>query len=402
MEKKVISVSKLNQYIRNLVEGDANLCSILVQGEITNLTKHYTGHYYFSLKDEESKVSCMMFSYNVKNLKFDLNNGDLVVIFGYLSVYEKTGTYQLYARSIEPFGLGQELLKIEALKKKLKEEGVFDIPKKSIPQYPRCIGLVTSSVGAAVHDFIHTIQSRWNVEILVFPCLVQGKEAPESIVNALEETKKYEIDTIIIGRGGGANEDLSAYNDERVVRAVIACQVPIISAIGHQIDSSIVDMVSDYSAITPTDAGVKATPDKYQIIQDLISNRDYLNTLIERKIDKLRQFLLELSSSKGLISPLDRLLLEKKQNEQINERMSNLIKEYFNKIQNNLTALNAKLMSLNPYGVLSKGYSLIYDENKNVITSINEVKKDDIIVINMKDGLIKAKVEEKNGGSHNG
>ena len=130
MEKKVITVSKLNQYVKNIIEGDINLNNILVQGEITNLTKHYTGHYYFSLKDEESKVSCMMFSYNVKNLKFDLKNGDLVLIYGYMSVYEKTGTYQLYARNIEPFGLGQELLKIEALKKKLKEEGVFDLPKK--------------------------------------------------------------------------------------------------------------------------------------------------------------------------------------------------------------------------------------------------------------------------------
>lgn len=395
MEKKVITVSKLNQYVKNIIEGDINLNNILVQGEITNLTKHYTGHYYFSLKDEESKVSCMMFSYNVKNLKFDLKNGDLVLIYGYMSVYEKTGTYQLYARNIEPFGLGQELLKIEALKKKLKEEGVFDLPKKEIPKYPRTIGLITSSVGAAVHDFIHTIQSRWNVEILVFPCLVQGKDAPESIVKALELTSNYDIDTLIIGRGGGNNEDLSAYNDERVVRAVLSCPIPIISAIGHQIDSSIVDLVSDYSAITPTEAGVIATPNKNQIIQDLISNREYMNSIIERKIDKLRQLLLEISSSKGLISPMDRLLLEKKQNEQLIERITYNMKQFINRYQNELASLNGKLISLNPYGVLSKGYSLIYNKNKNVITSINDIEKNDIIIVNMKDGKLIARVEDK-------
>lgn len=395
MEKKVLTVSLLNNYLKNLIEGDLVLNNIIVQGEVTNLTKHHTGHYYFSIKDENSKVSCMMFSSYVKNLKFPINEGDLVLIYGRVSVYEKTGTYQLYVNYMEPFGLGQELLKIEALKKKLKEEGILDRPKKMIPAFPTKIGLVTSSNGAAVHDFIHTIQSRWNVEIDIFPCLVQGPLAPESIIKALKKADEYGVDTIILGRGGGANEDLSAFNDEGVVRAVIACNTPIISAIGHQIDSSVTDLVSDYACITPTEAGVKATPDKYQIIDNLIGNREYLANLMNSKIERLRQRLLEISSSKALISPLDKLKLQNEENKGIRLRLVHLMDNYLNLLVNQNKTYLARLTSLNPYGVLKKGYSLIYNKDEEVVTSINDLKLGEEIKVDLNDGRLIALVKEK-------
>lgn len=390
--EKVYNVTLLNQYIKNLIEGDFKLANVLVVGEICNLNKHYTGHYYFSIKDENSKISCMMFSFNVNKLKFDCKNGDEVLIKGYVSVYEKNGSYQLYVQQMEPYGKGKELIKLEELKKKLKAEGIFDLEKKSLKKYPQNIGIVTSKSGAAVKDLIHSIQSRYNPQIYIFPCLVQGENAPKSIIKALEQAKEFKLDTLIIARGGGANEDLSAFNDEELVRYVANYSTPIISAIGHQIDSSILDLVSDYSCITPTEAGVKAVPNKSELLDYIQSSTVYLSSLINRLIDNFTKRLLYLNASKGLVNPIDKYINKLKDVESYQLRLSNKINLLINDKINHYKNLTSRLNVLNPYSLLNKGYSLIYKDNE-VITSINQLNIDDLITINLKDGNIEATVK---------
>lgn len=391
--EKIFNVSLLNQYIKNLIEGDFKLANVLVVGEVCNLNKHYTGHYYFSIKDENSKISCMMFSFNANKINFDLKNGDLVLIKGYISVYEKNGNYQLYALNVEPYGKGKELLKLEELKKKLKQDGILDLEKKKIKQFPNNIGIITSKSGAAVRDIIHSIQSRYNPQIYVFPCLVQGENAPESIKKALINALSYDLDTIIIARGGGANEDLSAFNDEDLVRYVAYYPLPVITAIGHQIDSSILDLVSSFSCITPTEAGVRCVPDKKELIQ-YIENRQYvLSNIMRYKIDFYIKRLFEINSSKGMQSPLSKFegkikditLLENRLNNHINNRLM----IYCNKLEICFNKLNV----LNPYALLNKGYSMIYKED-NIITNVEQVDVNDHITIKLKNGSVDATVKE--------
>lgn len=414
---KYLTVTKLNFYIKNLIENDTKLANIVVKGEVSNLNKHYTGHYYFTLKDDNSKISCMMFSSYVNKIKTPINNGDEVLIYGYLSLYEKNGSYQLYCRSIEPFGLGQYLIQLEALKKKLKEEGLFDRQRKMIPQYPSKIALITSKSGAAIKDMIHTIQSRFNPEIFVFPCLVQGEGAPESILNAFLLADDMGFDTIIIGRGGGANEDLKAFNDETLVRAIASSKTPVISAVGHQIDTTLIDYVSDLAAITPTDAGEKATPDKRKLLLLLEGNRNYLNQLMNSKIDKKKQELLQIMSSKYFISPKDYLIESRKRVEQLMRQGSLIIKTRLDNSKINieqssfnlsysinkiidfktiqLDKLINRLKGLNPSNIIDKGYSLVLDQCGKVLSSIEEYQIDQPIYIQLKDGRIKAIVKEK-------
>jgi exodeoxyribonuclease VII large subunit len=393
INSKIINVTTLNNYIKNVFEGDVFLSRIYIKGEISNLNKHYTGLYYFTLKDENSKISCMMFSFNVNKLKGDIKNGDEVLIKGYVSVYEKNGSYQLYVQDMEPYGKGKELLKLEELKKKLKEEGIFDLEKKELPKYPKKIGLVTSKSGAAVKDLIHSINSRYNPQIYIFPCLVQGENAPKSILNSLKLALNYNLDIVIIARGGGANEDLSAFNDEELVRYVSSYPLPTIGAIGHQIDSSLLDLVVSYSCITPTEAGVKAVPDKDELIDYLRSKQLYLNSLINRKIDLYTKRLLYINASKGLLSPLDKYLSKIKDIEKyklaIDHHINDKIKNYVNKLDNFYSKLNA----LNPYQLLNRGYSLMY-KDKNIVTSIDQLKIGDSISINLKDGEIISTVDQ--------
>ena len=388
---KIYNVTLLNQYIKNLIEGDFKLANVLVVGEICNLNKHYTGHYYFSIKDENSKISCMMFSFNASKINFDVKNGDEVLIKGYVSVYEKNGSYQLYALQMEPYGKGKELLKLEELKKKLKAEGIFDLEKKKLPKFPSKIGIVSSKTGAAVKDVIHSITSRYNPEIYIFPCLVQGENAPKSIIEALDNALNYNLDLVIIARGGGANEDLSAFNDEELVRKVAVYPLPTIGAIGHQIDSSLLDVVVSISCITPTEAGVKAVPNKFELLDNIKAKKTYLNSLINRVVDNYTKRLLYINASKGLVSPLDKYLSKLKEVYNIKIQFNNLInsklKEYINRLDINYS----KLHSLNPYLLLNKGYSLIYKENE-IITSISQVEENDNLIINLKDGQLNVEV----------
>ncbi len=394
---KIYSVSNINQYIQYIIQNNASLQNILVQGEISGLRKDFKGHYYFSIKDDRCSLSCKMWSSTASRLNFIPKDGDEVLIKGSVDVYDVRGTYSLTAYYMEPYGLGKELLKLQELKKKLEQEGLFSLPKKKIPAFPKSIGVVTASSGAAVHDLITTIQKRYNSQIYVFPCLVQGKDAPKSIIKALERTKDYPLDVIIVGRGGGSNEDLFCFNDEELVRYVASLNVPIISAVGHQIDSTLIDLVSDASCITPTDAGVKATPNKYDLIDELDSYQIQLTSLINRIIDNYKNRLLNINASKGLISPFDKYQLKVKELNSIqlrlNGRMNEIISDYDKSYHN----LNGRLKALNPYLILNKGYSLI-NVGEEIISSVDQIKENDDMIITLKDGKVISKVISKSKG----
>lgn len=390
----IYTVSNINQYIKYIIENNASLQNILVQGEISGLRKDFKGHYYFSIKDEKCSLSCKMWSTTAARLDFAPKDGDEVLLKGTIDVYDVRGTYSLTAYYMEPYGLGKELLKLQELKKKLEKEGLFSLPKKEIPKFPRSIGIVSASTGAAVHDIINTIQKRYNPSIYVFPCLVQGQDAPKSIIKALENTKSFDLDLIIVGRGGGSNEDLFCFNDEELVRYVASMETPIISAVGHQIDSTLIDLVSDASCITPTDAGVKATPNKYDLIEELKSTQTNLNSLINRQIDLYKNRLLNINASKGLISPYDKYQIKLKEIKELNIRLNSRMNEIIVSLDHSISNLKGRLQALNPYLILNKGYSLV-NLDEEIITSIDQVKENDNLLITFSDGKIETKVIKK-------
>lgn len=411
-----LSVTQLNYYIKSIVESDFSLMNILVIGEVSTLTKHYSGHYYFTLKDESSQIKCMMFSNYVKQVDFNLENGQEVLIEGHLGVYEKNGTYQLYCRKISLYGEGQYLLKLAALKEKLKKEGLFDLPKKNIPLLPKRIGVVTSKEGAAIFDFITTIKKRGNTEVYLFPCLVQGIEASKDILRAVKESLDYNIDLLVITRGGGSKEDLKAFNDEALVKFVASINLPVITAIGHRIDTTLIDYVSSYSCITPTDAANHSIASQDDIRLRLKELEKFLDLKFKRFLDKKMERILLLSQTIETYSPINRFkllqssirnntqkidyqigsflsqkyqtLLDLMKKGEINQR-SRLL-SYYNKLQN----LMNKISYLNPYSLLESGYTFIVNEEDKIVSSVENIKIGQNISIRLKDGLIKATVEE--------
>jgi exodeoxyribonuclease VII large subunit len=393
-EEKLLDVTTLNLYLKNLVEGDAFLSRVYIKGEISSLNKHYSGHYFFTLKDEKSKISCTMFSTYVNKMKYPVNNGDEVIIFGKVTVYDKAGTYQISVYSMEPYGEGQYLLKLKALKAQLEKEGLFSLPKKQIPQFPSKIGLITSKSGAAVHDLIHSITSRWPCEINIYPSQVQGEDAPRILINSLLQADNDHNDVLIMSRGGGANEDLKAFNDEALVRVAATLKTPLITAIGHEIDSSLVDLVADISCITPTEAGQKATPNIEDIlytIEDLSSSstKAFLSLLHKKENE-----VLHLLSSKYLKSPVSYLNELLKDINALKDKANQNLLNILNNYDKNLMILMTKVNNLNPYLLLEKGYTLVKDSNNQVLTSVNDVKKDEYLTLQLKDGTLRVKVEE--------
>lgn len=393
-DKKIIDVTTLNNYINNLLEGDIFLSRIYIKGEISSLNKHYTGNYYFNLKDENSKISCIMFSSYVTKLKDEINNGDQVIIFAKVNAYPKNGTYSLMVYSLIPYGKGLYLLELEKLKNKLLKEGLFSLEKKKIPLYPKEIAIVTSSSGAAVKDLIHTITSRWPCIIRIFPSLVQGKNSSKSIISQLKKADESNCDTIILSRGGGSNDDLSAFNDEELVRCCASLNKPLISAIGHQIDQSLVDLVSSFQAITPTEAGEKACPDIIEIKKNINKNFEIITKSINNYIVMKKNILLQNSRLIEINNPINYLIQLKTMIEKTSLVLENNIKFKISNLQNQIMIINSKIELLNPNLIFEKGYSLTYLENKR-IKSINDVNKNDILTIKVNDGTIKVEVIDK-------
>lgn len=397
-ESKILDVTALNFYIKNRIEGDPFLSRVYVRGEISNLVRHAAGHYYFSLKDENGKIAGMMFSTYVGKMKYPVENGDQVLLYGRVGLYEKSGTYQIYAYSMVPYGVGKHLLELEALKRKLREEGLFDRAKKAINPYPKKIALITSTSGAAVQDLKHTLTSRWPCAIVVYPSLVQGDGAKKSILDSLERANRSDCDTIILSRGGGAKEDLNVFNEEAIVRKCAALRKPLISAIGHQIDRSLVDEVADLYCITPTEAGEKACADRREVIQNLNHLEAVAFQAIVGRIRKEQNRLLNAIAAFCRFDPVHRLETDLYRVERIRECADAAIQNRIGRLRENLRLLKEKIIWLNPDRVPENGTALVYRKRER-IRAAGEVKEGETIELVFRDGKIVAKVEriEKNG-----
>jgi exodeoxyribonuclease VII large subunit len=414
----IISVSQLNNYLKRIIDDNSILNNVLVKGEISNLKYHPSGHIYFSLKDNESVIKCVMFSSYTGNLNFKLNEGDKVIVNGALSVYVQGGTYQIYVKNMEKDGIGNLYLEFERLKKKLEEEGLFSpYLKKQLPKYPFKIGVATSSSGAALRDIVSTIKRRWPLaSVIVFPCLVQGDGASESIINALESSKQYALDVMIIGRGGGSIEDLWCFNSESLAYYIHEYPVPIISAVGHEVDFTICDFVCDVRAATPTAAAELATPDINEIIDSLekykidlnknisnvitnnrmyistlssVFNKDSLLNLINRNKELVRNQMLVINNFASSLYKDNKFII----NEETN-KLKNAFKDYKSKKINELTNLISALDNLSPLKVMLRGYSVVKTSEKT-INSIKDVKLDDVVQVRVSHGKFYADVTKK-------
>ena len=391
-----ITVTALNKYIKNIVDNDEFLGMVYIRGEISNFKNHYTGHLYFTLKDETSLIKCVMFKTYTSNLNFTPKDGMSVVILGSVSVFERDGVYQIYVKGMEMDGVGALYAEYEKLKSKLAEEGLFDENKKKrIPMLPKSIGVITSKTGAVIRDIINVTTRRFpNVNIKLYPASVQGKGAAETIVNGLKYfNQARNVDVIIVARGGGSLEDLWPFNEEITARAIYESNIPVISAVGHETDFTIADFVADLRAPTPSAAGELAVPELNELIWKLGNIRKKMCLLLTQKLELMKNKYYSLMNSKVLKNPYDvlqqkTLTVEKFESELI----SNItIKIKDDKLK--LIKIASSLDALSPLKTLARGYSIIEDENKNVITSVKEIKKDDIVSIVLADGSKEAVVK---------
>lgn len=391
------SVTSLNTYIKQKFDSDFTLRGLRLEGELSNYKIAPSGHIYFTLKDENSSIKGVMFHEYSFNKPEHLKDGDKVIALGYVSVYVGRGEYQFYAQAFEEIGKGAELLKLEELKKKLAAEGLFDESRKrKINIYPRAIGVISAKGSAAMSDIFKNLKRRFPlVEVKLFPSLVQGEDAPKSLLNALNEAKKANIDTLIIGRGGGSSEDLSAFNDETLVREVAKFPVPVISAVGHEVDFTLIDYVADRRASTPTGAAEIATVDKRELYErmDHISERidNKIESLLKRYSDKLDSF----SRRSIFVNPAN---IYKEKIEKLKRLEANLDSYLIRTLKNynDVLALKEKhVKSLSVENVYKRGYSIIADKNGMPVTSIDALNVNDIVNIHLKDGIAKANILAK-------
>ncbi len=391
---RVLSVSQLNFYIKSLIENDSRLNVVFVTGEISNLTDLYrSGHIYLSIKDEKSVMRAVMFAGNARSLRFKPANGMKIICRGRVAVYEPSGQYQLYIEDMQPDGVGALTLAYEQLKQTLAQKGLFDAShKKPIPKFPRTIGVITSPTGAAVQDIRNILGRRYPcADIVMCPVLVQGDNAPAQLVNAVKRLDEYNAcDVIIIGRGGGSIEDLWAFNSEELAYAIYDCNIPVISAVGHETDFTICDFVSDLRAPTPSAAAELAVPDSDELIAYYLSQRQYVSSMINLKIKQNNNSVLELSRRLSLVSPNTKISDHERKLELNKAFLQRYINDLFTKKQNDISNTASKLESLNPLSVLSRGYSIAEKDGK-VINSKSMIKKDDIFTVRFSDGEVKAK-----------
>lgn len=396
MNKEYITVTQLNKYIKYKIDTDPHLNTVFLKGEISNFKEHTRGHLYFTIKDEETRINAIMFSSHASKVNFQIVDGMKVLVVGKVSVYEATGNYQIYVEQIEEDGLGNLYIKFEELKKKLKEEGLFDDKyKKSIPRIPKRIGIITASTGAAIKDILSTLKRRWPiVETILFPSLVQGPSAAEDIVRNIEISKDYDLDLLIVGRGGGSIEDLWPFNEEIVARAIFNLEVPVISAVGHEVDFTISDFVADLRAPTPTGAAEMAVPN----LNDLNIYLNQLKIRIAKSIkNNLTSYLTRLNnieSSYILQNPMAMYEIKEQKLITTIERANNLIFNLNKTKQYEFKILLHKLKLLNPLGILEKGYSVV-SMNAKIIKDSEEVEINDEMTIKLFKGKLKVIVKER-------
>ena len=396
LDKRIFSVSEITRHIKNLLEDDKKLCDFYLRGEISTPKKYNSGHTYFTLKDENSQIRCVLFKGNCENIKFNLEHGIKVIIKGYIEVYEPRGDYSVIVEEMQPDGIGALNLAFIQLKDKLEKQGLFlEKHKKQLPKFPKTIGLITSPNGAVMHDVLNVLKRRYPlVKVLIVPATVQGKEASNSIVNSIElvNQEDYNVDVIILARGGGSLEDLWCFNEESVARAIFQSKIPIISAIGHETDFTIADFVADYRAPTPSAAAEKAVPD----INEL---KKLINNLNERVLNAIANLI---KSNKSLLSQIANRPIFKRPLEAIHAYYQNIDSlEYMLKTKTlqsmslkrkRLEILDSKLSALNPRAILERGYSIVMKDNK-ILKSAADIKIDNNINVILYKGELEAKVK---------
>ncbi len=405
MKLKTLTVTEVNEYLKKTIDNNFILNNILLKGEISNFKLHSKGHMYFSLKDKESKINCIMFKGDAVNLDFIPEDGMNVEVRGRVSIYVQDGNLKLYCSSMIKVGLGEFFEEFNKLKKDLDKEGIFNsFFKRKIPQYPKRVGVVTSPTGAAIKDIITVIKRRnKNIDIVLYPALVQGDDAPKTIINGINYFNKNKtVDVIIIGRGGGSIEELWAFNDRELAYEIFNSKIPIISAVGHEIDFSISDYVSDLRAATPSAAGEIVSPSIDEMLLKLNHYKEVLDKSIIENIRYKKESLESLNKVLKSNNPLKLLDNEKNNLEYLNYRMNTRISELVEDRKKEIHRLNHVLMTLNPLNILSRGYSVILDEDNKILNSVKKLEKKDNITIFMQDGNITIDIKVRDKENENG
>ena len=393
MNEKYLKISELNSYVKSLVDSDPFLNKVYLKGEISNFKNHTRGHLYFTLKDEESRLSAVMFSSSAAKLLFTPEDGMNVLVSGRISCYPASGTYQIYVEKMEQDGVGNLYVLFEQLKEKLSKEGLFaEEHKKQIPKYPQRIGVVTAPTGAAIKDILSTIKRRYPLcETILFPALVQGKGAAPSIVNQIKKAQEFDLDVLIVGRGGGSIEDLWAFNEEIVARAIYDSTIPIISAVGHEIDYTISDFVADLRAPTPTGAAEMAVPTILEMDNSLKYYQVRLNKAIKNLVNEKFIALRNIRNSYILKNPLSLYEIKEQKLDQLIDKINVLYKNIIDRNDLKLTNLIRHIESLNPISTLKRGYAIVKKDQK-VVTKASSLNPDDKIIISMEKYEILSKV----------
>ena len=394
------TVTQVNSYIRNMFTQDFMLQRVRIRGEVSNCKYHTSGHIYFTLKDAKSTISCVMFSSDRKGLPFRMAEGQQVVVNGSVDVYERDGKYQMYARAIELDGVGALYEKYERLKEEFLERGMFDEQyKQTIPRYVRTLGVVTAETGAAVRDIIN-VASRRNpyVQIILYPAIVQGEAAVASIINGIHAMERLQVDTIIVGRGGGSIEDLWAFNEEAVAQAIFDCEIPIISAVGHETDVTIADFVADLRAPTPSAAAELAVCDFAQLEENMAEYAYTLQHLCRRTIQNYRNRLGQYGVRLKYLSPLNTLRMKKTQSISLEERLQAAMEKRLQEARHRLALYAERMKGLSPLDKLSQGYAYAADASGRTLSSVEQVDIGEQIRVYVKDGSLLAQVREKENG----
>lgn len=397
MDRRVLSITQVNEYIRSILDRDYLLNNVAVRGEISNHKQYPSGHHYFTLKDENAALKCVMFKGNAVQLRFRPENGMKVIVLGKISVYPRDGAYQLYCHTMTVDGVGDLHAAYEQLKEKLGAKGLFDpLHKKPVPSYPGIIGIVTSEAGAAVHDMLRILRKRYPLsKVRLFPVRVQGTEAPGEIAAAIRYANYHRLaDVLIVGRGGGSIEDLWAFNDERVAYAIYESVIPVISAVGHEPDVTISDYVADLRAATPSNAAELVVPDQESLRMTLDSMSSAMASALQRQLKGARKHLQVLAGSSCLTSPMGYLMQRRENLSNINNRLIAAQNRSLALRRQHFVALTAKLDAMSPLKVLSRGYAMAQTEDGQLLRSVHQAAIGDHFFVSLEDGSLHAEIIE--------
>lgn len=403
MNQKCLTVSELNQIIKKLIEGEPILSKVCVRGELSNYKIYPSGHHYFTLKDADSSLRCVMFKSSASKLRFRPESGMGVTAFGRISVFPRDGAYQLYCTDLIPEGTGDLQIAYEQLKAKLAAEGLFDTAhKKPLPPFPERIAIITSSAGAAVHDMIRILGTRWSMtKVILLPVRVQGLEAPPEIVGAIRYANRHKVaDLIITGRGGGSIEDLWAFNDERVARAIYESELPVISAVGHEPDVTIADYVADVRASTPSNAAEIAVPDENEMREYLMSMSIRQTQAMKKSLNRMNTRLDDIKSRRVLQNPMAYVDAKRAELDYVSGKLIAAAEKTNAANRHRFVALASALDAMSPLKVLGRGYAIASKENGEIVKSVSDANTGDKLSLSVSDGLIKCTVDEREAKSN--